>query len=103
MSHSITQTKVAFSGKVALIAGLLIATAVIGQVKADELTPSEKAAVNQHFEILATHQSESENALIESQQDEFELKLSTAEELFMDKTCDDNGLHYDSNAEVCYE
>lgn len=103
MSHSITQTKIAFSGKVAFIATLLIASAFVGQAKADELTPTEQAAVNHHLEILATQQSKSENSLIESQQDEFDLELSTAEEQFMDKTCDDNGMHYDNDAEVCYE
>ncbi len=103
MSHSITQTKVMFSGKVALLAAVLIATAFAGQATADELTPTEQAAVTQHFEILATQQHESENSLIESQQHEFDVELSTAEEQFMDKTCDDNGLQYDSDAEVCYE
>jgi len=103
MSHSITQTKVAFSGKVAFIASLLIASAFFGQARAGELKPSAQAVVEQHFEILATQQSESDNSLIESQQDEFDEELSTAEEQFMDKTCDENGLQYDSDAEVCYE
>ncbi|ABV35216.1 conserved hypothetical protein [Shewanella sediminis HAW-EB3] len=103
MSHSITQTKVMFSGKIAFIAALLIASAFVGQAKADELTPIEQAAVNHHLEILATQQSESESSLIESQLHDFDAELSTAEEQFMDKTCDDNGLQYDSDAEVCYE
>ncbi len=103
MSHSITRTKVMFSGKVALLAAALIATAFAGQATANELTPTEQAAVSQHFDILATHQHESEDSLIENQQHEFDVELSTAEEQFMDRVCDDNGMQYDNDAEVCYE
>jgi len=103
MSHSITQTKVAFSGKVAFIAALLIASAFVGQAKADELTPTEQAAVTQHFDILATQQHESDNSLIENQQHEFDVELSTAEDQFMDRACDERGMQYDNDAEVCYK
>lgn len=103
MSHSITRTKVMFSGKIALLAAVLIVTAFAGQATADELTPTEQAAVTQHFDILATQQHESDNSLIENQQHEFDVELSMAEDQFMDRACDERGMQYDNDAEVCYK
>lgn len=103
MSHSITQTKVNFSGKVALFSLFLMAAMITGQAQAKDFSPSEKAAVSQHFEILANQQAQSDDAMIEHQQQNFEAGLESAEDQFMHNICDEHNRQYDDATEVCYE
>lgn len=103
MSNSITTTRVNFSGKMALIAAVIVAFAISTQVKANELTQSEQAAVQQHFEILDHHQQASEAQIIDDIQANLDQQMEQAETQFMETTCAEHDRQYDSETQVCYE
>lgn len=103
MSHSITKTKVNFSGKIAIASVFLIAAMITGQAQANPFTPSEQVAVDQHLEIIANQQELSDEAMIQNQQQDFDAGLESAEDKFMNSICDERGREYDNATEVCYE
>lgn len=103
MSHTITQTKTVFSGKVALLSGLIIGAMLSGQAFANDFTPAEQASIDQHYEILADQQAQSDGAMINNQQQDFDADLEKAEDQFMNNICDEHGRAYDNATEVCYE
>ncbi|GIU12344.1 MULTISPECIES: hypothetical protein [unclassified Shewanella] len=102
MNYS-TTSKISFSGPMAFIAALLIAFSFIGQANAQEFTAKEKAAISEHYEILAEHQAESDQALESKLQAEFDEQVLDSEQEFMELTCASHGLDFDSEFEVCYE
>ncbi|GIU23657.1 hypothetical protein L2719_05120 [Shewanella schlegeliana] len=98
-----TTSKIPFSGRMAFIAALLMAFGFIGQASAQEFTDKERAAIDGHYEILAEHQAESDQALESKLQAEFDEQVLDSEQEFMELTCATHGLDFDSESEVCYE
>ncbi|ABZ78352.1 conserved hypothetical protein [Shewanella halifaxensis HAW-EB4] len=96
-------TNIPFSGRMAFIAVLLISFSFIGQANANEFTAKEKAAISEHYDILAEHQAESDQALESKLQAEFDEQVLDSEQEFMELTCATHGLDFDSEFEVCYE
>ncbi|AQS40375.1 hypothetical protein Sps_05306 [Shewanella psychrophila] len=103
MSHAITKTKINFSGKVALFSVFIIGAMITGQASANDFTPSEQAAIDQHMELLSEQQVKSDEAMIDNQQQGFDAGLEKAENKFMTNICDEHGREYDNATEVCYE
>lgn len=103
MSHAITKTKVNFSGKIALLSIFIIGVMITGQASANDFTPSEQAAIDQHMELLSEQQDRSDEAMIDNQQQGFDTGLEKAENKFMSSICNEHGREYDNATEVCYE
>ncbi|WP_394204590.1 hypothetical protein [Shewanella waksmanii] len=103
MSNSISLKQVNFSGKMGLFAAIIFGLAATSQVKAEEFTAAEQAAIDHHHAILDAQQAVVEEAIIDEQQAEFEHQVEQLETAFMEETCADYGRDYDSDTEVCYE
>lgn len=103
MSHSISKTKIHFSGKFAIIAALLVGFAFTNQASADGFTQTQQAAVDQHFDILTRQQDKSDNKILNNQQQNFDDELEMAEDKFMTQICDEHGRVYDNKSQTCYE
>lgn len=103
MSHANTKTNVNFSGKIALVSVFILGAMITGQASANGFTPSERAAVNQHIELLSEQQDRSDEAMINNQQLDFNLGLENAENKFMSNICNEHGRAYDNATEVCYD
>ncbi|WP_299805529.1 hypothetical protein [uncultured Shewanella sp.] len=96
-------TKIPFSGRMAFIAALLMSFSFIGQANANEFTAKEKAAIAEHYEILAEHQAESDQVLESKLQAEFDEQMHDSEQEFMELACATHGLEFDSESTVCHE
>lgn len=103
MSHANTKTNVNFSGKIALVSVFILGAMITSQASANNFTPSERAAVNQHIELLSEQQDRSDEAMIDNQQLDFNLGLEKAENKFMSNICNEHGRAYDNATEVCYD
>ncbi|GIU13710.1 MULTISPECIES: hypothetical protein [unclassified Shewanella] len=102
MNYSNT-SKIPFSGRMAFIAALLMTFSFIGQANANEFTPKEQAAIAEHYEILADHQAESDQALESKMQAEFDEQMQDSEQEYMELACATHGLEFDSESTVCHE
>ncbi|WP_028775023.1 hypothetical protein [Shewanella waksmanii] len=103
MSNSISLKQVNFSGKMALFAAIIFGLAATSQVKAEEFTAAEQAAIDHHHAILDQQQAVVEDAIMDEQQAELEQQIEQQETAFMHETCADYGRDYDEETEVCYE
>ncbi|QDF74027.1 MULTISPECIES: hypothetical protein [Shewanella] len=91
-----------FSGRIALLATFILGFAFISGTNANELTDSERAAVEQHYQILDQHQEENENQVLDTFQSDLDAQLEQAEEKFMEGACAEHELQFDSNTQVCF-
>jgi hypothetical protein len=96
-------TTLPFSGRMAFFAAMLFSFSFIGQANANDFTPAEQAAVDGHFEILAEQQAQSDIALDNKIQTEFDDQVSDSEEEFMELTCEAHGFDFDSEVSACVE
>ena len=103
MSNSLIATRVNFSGKMALIAAMILGFAISSQVQASELTPPQRAAVEQHNEILDQQQQASEVQIINDIQTNLDEQMEQAEEHFMETACAEYDRQYDNDTQVCYK
>lgn len=102
MNNSLTATRTHFSGKMALVAAIIFGFAISSQAQANQLTPSEQAAVQKHFEILNLHQQASDNQIIDNIQADLDTKMDQAEVRFMKTACAEYDRQYDNDTQVCY-
>ncbi|QYJ86540.1 hypothetical protein K0I73_01940 [Shewanella mesophila] len=102
MSNSLTRARVIYSGKMALVAAMIFGSAISSQAQADELTPTQRAAIEQHDEILNHQQQASEQEIISSIQTNLDEQMEQAEEHFMETACAEHDRQYDNDTQVCY-
>ncbi|QYJ90447.1 MULTISPECIES: hypothetical protein [Shewanella] len=95
-------THTRFSGRFALLASLILGFAFISGANASELSDSERAAVEQHFQILDQQQEASDNQTLDGFQADLDSQLEQAEEEFMEGACAEHELTFDSDSQVCY-
>lgn len=74
----------------------------ISGANANELSDSERAAVEQHFQILDQQQEASDNQTLDGFQADLDSQLEQAEEEFMEGACAEHELTFDSDSQVCY-
>ncbi|MCL1057165.1 hypothetical protein L2729_04055 [Shewanella gelidimarina] len=96
-------TTLPFSGRMAFFAAILFSFSFIGQANANDFTPAEQAAVDGHFEILAEQQAQSDTALENKIQTEFDDQVSDSEEEFMELTCEAHSFDFDSEVSACVD
>ncbi|MCK8045854.1 hypothetical protein MSG37_13270 [Shewanella sp. 1CM18E] len=96
-------TKIAFSGRMALLAIILSAFAFVGQANAEEFTAKEKAAIAEHHQIIENQMAKTENELEATLQSEFDAQVKDSEQEFMQLACTAHGLDFDNSIGVCFE
>ncbi|GIU40951.1 hypothetical protein TUM4438_03410 [Shewanella sairae] len=102
MNYSTTRN-LTFSGRMAIVALILSIFAFAGQVKADEFTAKEQAAIAKHQQILEEQIAQSEHKLEMQAEATFVEQVKESEQEFMALVCTAHGLDADRETGACYE